>query len=109
MVSPVIVQGDAVQLVVDTEAPPAVGVAMMLYARIGDPPSSSGIANAKVAAPAPPELERIRGADGTPAVITKVRVTASAGAYVASPACCAAIVQLPVAINCTMPPDVTVH
>ena len=52
---------------------------------MGEPPVSSGVAKDSVADPEPDELDRIRGADGRPAVTSKDRVTESATAYVESP------------------------
>jgi len=107
--SPVIVHGDAVQFEEETVELPEVGVAKIEYARIGEPPVSSGAAKFNVAAPVPAELERIRGADGTAAVTEKERVTLSAASKLVLPAWEAVMVHGPGATRWTIPPAATVH
>lgn len=78
--NPLMVQGDDVQALVETLVPLPIGVARIVYATMADPPVSSGEAKAIVAAPEPAAVERIRGAEGRPAVTSKDRVTGSAAA-----------------------------
>ena len=79
-VRPLMVHGDAVQALELTALPglPGVGVATIVYAAIAAPPVSSGAAKVRVAAPLDAEIDQILGADGSPGLTVKVRVTVSA-------------------------------
>jgi len=55
------------------------------------------------------DVDRILGAEGTPAVTVNERVTGSAAAKVELPPWLAVIEHWPCATRCTTPPEVTVH